>query len=326
MSYIHFFLAFSINEVNMCWSLQRRFPDVTAVSCGAILSNYQRFRVEDVCSRLGLVPLDYLWQRDRRSLLNEMVEHGVHAVLVKVSGGGLDPLKHLGRDLAALVPTFERLHDRFGLDICGEGGEYETMVLDMPMFKQRIEILESEVVCDGNDISVGHLRIHSFRVVPKIEGAGDGIRASNIWIDECLDTAVPCSRSGPLRALPSAIAKTAPPCSAPPSVDGLGCTSLLIPDVSPAVPTEERVEKQIESLMIQLSAIMEHFGGAIADACFVHLYVSDMSNFGAVNSAYSKYFGRNPPSRSCIAVSLVARLCLHLGLFRIDSIDFPLFL
>ncbi len=31
-----------------------RFPDVDAVSCGAILSNYQRLRVEHCCRRLGL--------------------------------------------------------------------------------------------------------------------------------------------------------------------------------------------------------------------------------------------------------------------------------
>ena len=34
-----------------------------AVSVGAILSDYQRVRVESVCLRLSLVPLAYLWRR-----------------------------------------------------------------------------------------------------------------------------------------------------------------------------------------------------------------------------------------------------------------------
>ena len=60
-----------------------------AVCCGAILSNYQRTRVEDVCERPGLVSLAYLWQRNQAELLAEMAEAGVEAVLVKVAALGL---------------------------------------------------------------------------------------------------------------------------------------------------------------------------------------------------------------------------------------------
>jgi diphthine-ammonia ligase len=77
--------------------------------------------VENVCSRLKLTPLTYLWQRDRRELLDEIISSGVHAVLVKVAGAGLDPYKHLGKDLQTLRPTLERLHKKLGLDYCGEG-------------------------------------------------------------------------------------------------------------------------------------------------------------------------------------------------------------
>ena len=59
-------------------------PGVTGVSVGAILSDYQRVRVESVCLRLGLTPLAYLWRRDQSRLLGEMVEAGVQAVLIKV--------------------------------------------------------------------------------------------------------------------------------------------------------------------------------------------------------------------------------------------------
>ena len=57
---------------------------VTAVSVGAILSDYQRVRVEHVCSRLGLTVLAFLWQRDQSELLSEMISAGLEAVLVKV--------------------------------------------------------------------------------------------------------------------------------------------------------------------------------------------------------------------------------------------------
>ena len=49
--------------------VKTKFPDVEAVSVGAILSNYQRTRVETVCQRLGLVTLGFLWQRNQVRLL-----------------------------------------------------------------------------------------------------------------------------------------------------------------------------------------------------------------------------------------------------------------
>ena len=33
---------------------KEKYPDIEGVSCGAILSSYQRFRVENVCGRLGV--------------------------------------------------------------------------------------------------------------------------------------------------------------------------------------------------------------------------------------------------------------------------------
>ena len=40
--------------------------------------------MENVCGRLGLTSLAYLWRRPQSELLNEMVDAGVDAVLVKV--------------------------------------------------------------------------------------------------------------------------------------------------------------------------------------------------------------------------------------------------
>ena len=63
-------------------------PEIEAVSVGAILSNYQRARVENVCGRLGLTCLAYLWQRDQKELLTEMVHAGLTAVVIKVAAIG----------------------------------------------------------------------------------------------------------------------------------------------------------------------------------------------------------------------------------------------
>ena len=58
---------------------------VDAVCVGAILSDYQRVRVESVCLRLGLTPLAFLWRRDQAELLQEMVDTGMESILIKVT-------------------------------------------------------------------------------------------------------------------------------------------------------------------------------------------------------------------------------------------------
>jgi diphthine-ammonia ligase len=70
----------------LLFSIKKTHPDIEGVSCGAIVSTYQRLRVENVCLRLKLTPLTYLWMRDRSSLLSEIIQKGVVAVIVKVAG------------------------------------------------------------------------------------------------------------------------------------------------------------------------------------------------------------------------------------------------
>ncbi|RIB30493.1 hypothetical protein C2G38_2130959 [Gigaspora rosea] len=114
-------------------------PDIQGVSVGAILSNYQRVRVENVCSRLGLTPLAYLWRRNQKELLSEMIDAGINAILIKVAAIGLKPT-HLGKSIKELFPYLCSLNEKYDVHICGEGGEYETFTLDCPLFIKRLHV------------------------------------------------------------------------------------------------------------------------------------------------------------------------------------------
>ena len=55
----------------------------------ALLKIYREFSmIICSCSRLGLVSLAYLWQRDQADLLQEMINAGVKAILIKVASMG----------------------------------------------------------------------------------------------------------------------------------------------------------------------------------------------------------------------------------------------
>lgn len=87
---------------------QAKHPDATAVASGAILSNYQRLRIEHVCQRLKLTSLAYLWQSEQLPLVARMISSGLEAVLVKVAGVGLGE-KQVGKTLGQLFPLLTRL-------------------------------------------------------------------------------------------------------------------------------------------------------------------------------------------------------------------------
>lgn len=156
-----------------------RIPEIEMVVSGAIASDYQRLRVENVCRRLSLVSLAPLWHRRQSELLEEMVASQLEAVLIKTASMGLVPAKHLGRSIRDLAPLFSKLEAAFGFNSCGEGGEYETLVLDCPFFKKRIVLTASRVVTDSHEqqplivnhddfsAQVGHLEVDSLFLVDK---------------------------------------------------------------------------------------------------------------------------------------------------------------
>lgn len=71
-----------------------------------------------------------------------MVTSPLHAVLVKTAALGLDPNRHLGKSIQQLQGHLEQLRDRYGCNVCGEGGEYESLTLDCPLFKYARIVLD----------------------------------------------------------------------------------------------------------------------------------------------------------------------------------------
>jgi len=140
---------------------------VTGVCSGAILSDYQRLRVEHVCGRLGLLSYAYLWQMPQERVLDLVGRMRVEAILIKVASMGLVPRKHLGRDLAALAPYLVSLAP--DVHPAGEGGEFESFVLGCPLVappRYGLALTRKRVVdVDENPISpTGFL---SFAVAPR---------------------------------------------------------------------------------------------------------------------------------------------------------------
>lgn len=137
---------------------------IDAVVTGAIASRYQKERIDQVCEKAGLRHLHPLWHQDEESLIREMIGLGFEAYFTSVSAEGLGS-DWLGRrlDLAALGDLI-RLRSRLGINISGEGGEYETFVCDMPLFRKRIKITSANRSWQR---TCGSLEITGLELVPK---------------------------------------------------------------------------------------------------------------------------------------------------------------
>jgi ABC transporter with metal-binding/Fe-S-binding domain ATP-binding protein len=115
------------------------------VITGAIRSDYQWSRINGVCEDLGLKTFSPLWRRDGKMLLLDMLKAGFEIIIVGASAEGLDS-SWLGRklDKMALCDLLE-LSEKHGINVSGEGGEYETLVLDGPNFKSMLRVDEMQV-------------------------------------------------------------------------------------------------------------------------------------------------------------------------------------
>ncbi len=122
---------------------------VDGVVAGAVESEYQALRVKRVCDELGLRMYAPLWHHDPKALLYEMISC-MDIVMVKVAAQGLDE-SWLGRRFdEEMIEELIALRRRYGIHLTGEGGEYETLVLDAPFYKKRINILETKKTWMGD--------------------------------------------------------------------------------------------------------------------------------------------------------------------------------
>jgi ABC transporter with metal-binding/Fe-S-binding domain ATP-binding protein len=138
--------------------------DIDAVVSGAISSEYQKKRIDDICQELGLKHIAPLWHEEPLELINEIVTLKMETIIVGVYAYGFNET-WLGRKIDEdAVKALVELNRKFQVSLVGEGGEYETLVLDAPLFKKKIQLIEKEKVWEGQS---GYLIVKKAALVKK---------------------------------------------------------------------------------------------------------------------------------------------------------------
>lgn len=242
-------------------------------------------------------------------------------------------------------PACRQLHAlrrRYGSNVCGEGGEYESLTLDCPLFARGRIVLDSwraVAVSEDSLAPIALLHPTAFHVVAKgpagaaagvaAEAAGGGSGA------EAAAAAAPDAAADAAAAVievPDSYAALAPAAPAPPdaaqaalqaaldvqlsTADGGQYCSLTasVADPGPGSPdlrSAAGTAAALAAALGRISATLPALGLDWRASLFVHLYVPSMAQFGAANAAYAAVLPAiNPPARATVQLGAGAGLAL----------------
>ncbi|KAJ6446305.1 ELMO/CED-12 family protein [Purpureocillium lavendulum] len=299
-----------------------RHPEANALCSGAILSTYQRTRVESVALRLGLVPLSYLWKypvlpspspaADEAQLLRDMAAAGLEARIVKVASAGLDE-SHLWERVSSSegVARVKAALKRFGAAegaALGEGGEFETIVVDGPqdLFRKRVVVPEDgrRVVREGGGSS--WLALRGARLEDK--PVGD---TANSTVQE------PLLMDAKFQNILDDVTSTEPGKSATEASHIVGRSTFLArlgrirtrdnavlqrAFLADAGAADGSIQAETKLVVDRAKAFLDSKSLDPSQITNTIIILRDMSDFPKVNGEYGKLFVKpNPPSRITIA-------------------------
>ncbi|EGO52989.1 hypothetical protein NEUTE1DRAFT_73167 [Neurospora tetrasperma FGSC 2508] len=332
-------------------AIKRAHPEANAICAGAILSTYQRTRVESVAVRLGLTPLAFLWKfpilpvpqhlaggdvaTTDAQLLDDMAAAGMEARIIKVASGGLDDsflwtnvADRLGKERIA------RSMRRFGTAsekgaVIGEGGEFETLVLDGPrqLFRKRIMVEEKDrrVVREGGGCAWLSFRSAKLEDKEVTLAASDEEKSDTgkiripdlldarfVGVLEGLNTSASAGEEEARKLLALLSLEPQHSLSKQKGTFQLGLPQSLndsklqqwcfFGNASSSAGSSNTVETETSLLVSQIRQRLQQSNLTPSAILTSTILLRHMADFPAVNSVYGALFDSpNPPSRVCVA-------------------------
>ncbi len=127
----------------------KREFNIEGVVTGAIQSVYQATRIQKICDKLNLECFNPLWQKNELEYLEELIKEKFKVIIVGVYAYPLDK-SWLGKEINKdFIKQVKELNTKYKIHPAGEGGEFETFVLDCPLFKKQLKIKNKEILEEG---------------------------------------------------------------------------------------------------------------------------------------------------------------------------------
>ncbi|MFA5953258.1 MAG: diphthine--ammonia ligase [Candidatus Pacearchaeota archaeon] len=140
-----------LNDLEKVLKKAKKIYQIEGVITGAIQSVYQSSRIQKICDKLNLECFNPLWQKNEIEYLKELIKNKFKVMIVGVFAYPLNE-KWLGRIIDdKFISEVEILKSKFKIHPAGEGGEFETFVLNCPLFKKELKVKSFKDVSTGEN-------------------------------------------------------------------------------------------------------------------------------------------------------------------------------
>jgi uncharacterized protein (TIGR00290 family) len=131
---------YEFNFTNTLLEIKNKYG-VRSMVFGDIDLQAHRDWEEKVCYNAGLFASLPLWKQDRKQLVKQMLQAGIQTIIVSCNDV-------MGEDFLGKLITESLILqlDSLGVDVCGENGEFHTLVIDCPLFRNKIYLPDTDKI------------------------------------------------------------------------------------------------------------------------------------------------------------------------------------
>lgn len=135
---------------NIIEEVKKKYKINTIVT-GALHSDYQAERIKKICDNLNLKCFNPLWHKDEIKYLEELIKNKFKIIITAVAAYQLNQ-SWLGRIInKEFIDEVQILKDKYKIHAAGEGGEFETFVLNCPLFKKPLKVSSFRDIREGEN-------------------------------------------------------------------------------------------------------------------------------------------------------------------------------
>ncbi len=117
---------------------------IQGIVTGALASTYQSTRIQKICNELDLWCFNPLWQLSQEKLLEKLQTYNIISIITGVAAEPFDE-SWLGKELdSSTIDELLIYSKKYRINPAGEGGEFESLVINAPMFAKKLEIISSK--------------------------------------------------------------------------------------------------------------------------------------------------------------------------------------
>jgi ABC transporter with metal-binding/Fe-S-binding domain ATP-binding protein len=123
---------------------------IEGIVTGALESVYQSTRIQTICNEFDIECFNPLWQKNQIELLEQLIKNKFEVIISGVAAYPLDK-KWIGKKIdSKFIEEIKILQEKYKIHPAGEGGEFESLVINCPLFKTKLNAKIVDIVGEGN--------------------------------------------------------------------------------------------------------------------------------------------------------------------------------